>query len=89
MDKEDLEQVKKKIFAYMKEQYNSLGVNMLYFMLTDILNSSTELLCYGENAMEYVENAFDAQGIDGVVELPGVVSRKKQIVPEIMMEVTQ
>ena len=89
MDKEDLEQVKKKIFAYMKEQYNSLGVNMLYFMLTDILNSSTELLCYGENAMEYVEHAFDAQGIDGVVELPGVVSRKKQIVPEIMMEVTQ
>jgi len=39
--------------------------------------------------MELVERAFGVQGSDDVVYLPGVVSRKKQVVPEIMMEITQ
>lgn len=89
MDGEELDQVKKKVMTYMKEQYKSLGVNMLYFMLTDIIKSGTELLCVGDGAMELVERAFGVQGSDDVVYLPGVVSRKKQVVPEIMMEITQ
>lgn len=89
MDGDELTQVRKKIFAYMKEQYKSLGVNMLYFMLTNILKHSTELLCVGDGAEELVERAFGKQGHDGVVELPHVVSRKKQVVPEIMMEINQ
>lgn len=89
MDGEELDQVKKKVMTYMKEQYKSLGVNMLYFMLTDIIKTGTELLCVGDGAMELVERAFGVQGSDDVVYLPGVVSRKKQVVPEIMMEITQ
>lgn len=89
MDGEELDQVKKKVMTYMKEQYKSLGVNMLYFMLTDIIKPGTELLCVGDGAMELVERAFGVQGSDDVVYLPGVVSRKKQVVPEIMMEITQ
>lgn len=89
MDGEELDQVKKKVMTYMKEQYKSLGVNMLYFMLTDIIKPGTELLCVGYGAMELVERAFGVQGSDDVVYLPGVVSRKKQVVPEIMMEITQ
>ena len=89
MDGEELDQVKKKVMTYMKEQYKSLGVNMLYFMLTDIIKPGTELLCVGDGPMELVERAFGVQGSDDVVYLPGVVSRKKQVVPEIMMEITQ
>lgn len=89
MDGEELDQVKKKVMTYMKEQYKSLGVNMLYFMLTDIIKPGTGLLCVGDGAMELVERAFGVQGSDDVVYLPGVVSRKKQVVPEIMMEITQ
>lgn len=89
MDGEELDQVKKKVMTYMKEQYKSLGVNMLYFMLTDIIKPGTEFLCVGDGAMELVERAFGVQGSDDVVYLPGVVSRKKQVVPEIMMEITQ
>lgn len=89
MDGEELTQVKKKIYSYMKEQYASFDVNMLYFMLTNILQHSTELLCVGDGAEELAERAFGRQGKDGVVKLPKVVSRKKQVVPELMMEINQ
>ncbi len=89
MDGEELTQVKKKIYSYMKEQYASFDVNMLYFMLTNILQHSTELLCVGEGAEELAERAFGRQSKDGVVKLPKVVSRKKQVVPELMMEINQ
>lgn len=89
MDGEELEQVRKKIHSFMKEQYKSMGVNMLYFMLTNIILSETLLLCMGDGSVELVERAFGVQGMEDVVRLPGVVSRKKQVVPELMMEITQ
>ena len=89
MDSSELAQVKNKIFAYMKEQYPTMGVDMLFFMLTDMMLPGTELLCVGSGAEELVENALGVQGSDGVFLLPGVVSRKKQIVPELMMEIAQ
>lgn len=89
MDSSELAQVKNKIFAYMKEQYSSMGVDMLFFMLTDMMLPGTELLCVGDGAEELVENALGVQGSDGSFLLPGVVSRKKQIVPELMMEIAQ
>ena len=87
MDSSELAQVKNKIFAYMKEQYPTMGVDMLFFMLTDMMLPGTELLCVGSGAEELVFNALGVQGCDGVFSLPGVVSRKKQIVPELMMEI--
>lgn len=89
MDSDELEQVKKKIHTFMKEQYKTHGVNMLYFMLTNIILSETQLVCVGDGAVELVERAFGVQGNDDIVRLPGVVSRKKQVVPELMMEITQ
>ena len=42
-----------------------------------------------KSAGTLAENALGAPAVDGSVMLPGVVSRKKQIVPQIMMEITQ
>lgn len=89
MDSEELAQVKKKIYAYMKEQYKMLGVDMLFFMLTDMMLPGTELLYVGNGAEELVIDALGAEPKDGSIMLPGVVSRKKQIVPKLMMELTQ
>lgn len=89
MDSEELAQVKKKIYVYMKEQYKMLGVDMLFFMLTDMMLPATELLYVGSGAEELVIDALGAEPKDGSVMLPGVVSRKKQIVPKLMMELTQ
>lgn len=89
MDSDELALVKKKIFTYMKEQYKALGVDMLFFMLTDMMLPGTELLYYGDGAEKLVEDALEVTPVDGSVMLPGVVSRKKQIVPRLMMEITQ
>ena len=89
MDSEELAQVKKKIYAYMKEQIKVLGVDMLFFMLTDMILPGTELLYVGEGAEALVADALGVKPENGSVMLPGVVSRKKQIVPQIMMEISQ
>jgi manganese-dependent inorganic pyrophosphatase len=51
-------------------------------MVTDIIGGGTELLCVGECAP--VERAFDSRAEDGVIDLPGVMSRKKQVAPKLL-----
>jgi manganese-dependent inorganic pyrophosphatase len=51
-------------------------------MVTDIIEGGTELLCAGECAP--VERAFDSQARDRVIDLPGVMSRKKQVAPKLL-----
>jgi manganese-dependent inorganic pyrophosphatase len=51
-------------------------------MVTDIIGGGTELLCVGECAP--VERAFDSSAEDGVIDLPGVMSRKKQVAPKLL-----
>jgi manganese-dependent inorganic pyrophosphatase len=51
-------------------------------MLTDILAKGTDLLVAGEKAA--AERAFGRQSEDGVLDLPGVMSRKKQVAPKLM-----
>jgi manganese-dependent inorganic pyrophosphatase len=51
-------------------------------MLTDILAKGTDLLVTGETAA--VERAFGQPSEDGVLKLPDVMSRKKQVAPKLM-----
>jgi len=51
-------------------------------MVTDIIEGGTELLCAGECAP--VERAFDSRAENGVIDLPGVMSRKKQVAPKLL-----
>ena len=51
-------------------------------MVTDILGKSTDLLVSGDRAA--AERALGADASDGVIELPGVISRKKQVAPPLL-----
>ena len=51
-------------------------------MLTDILSRHTRLLVTGNEAL--AERAFDKPVDDGAIELPGVMSRKKQVAPGLL-----
>jgi manganese-dependent inorganic pyrophosphatase len=51
-------------------------------MVTDIIEGGTELLCAGNCAP--VERAFEARAEKGVIDLPGVMSRKKQVAPRLL-----
>ncbi|HEV2060223.1 MAG TPA: putative manganese-dependent inorganic diphosphatase [Solirubrobacteraceae bacterium] len=58
------------------------GDVMFAVMLTDILAQHTRLLVTGSQAL--AERAFGEPVVDGAIELPGVMSRKKQVAPELL-----
>ena len=51
-------------------------------MVTDIMSKSTQLYATGDHAA--LERAFGTGLDDGVVPLPGVMSRKKQVAPKLL-----
>ena len=53
-------------------------------MFTDVRATSTDLLMAGEEAEALVQRAFGAGSDGGKVVLPGVVSRKKQVIPALL-----
>jgi manganese-dependent inorganic pyrophosphatase len=55
------------------------GYDMIMLMLTDVLVEGTVLLYIGSD--DTIQNAFSAEAHDNELFLPGVMSRKKQIIP--------
>lgn len=85
MNTEELAALKEKLLPFMENECGRHGVSQVFFMLTSIMDESTELLYYGENSDQMVEEAFhDVQSEDGAYILKGVVSRKKQLIPALM-----
>lgn len=58
------------------------GHHSVFLMLTDIMKEGTELLIASDDA-SVVEKAFGVAPADGKAWLPGIMSRKKQIVPDL------
>ncbi len=86
MDKTELEQLRPKIAAYMEGAVKE--GEMLFFLLTNILTESSDLVFVGEGAKELVEIAF-GPGEENWVHVPGMVSRKKQFVPSVLHALQQ
>ena len=81
MDKTELEQLRPKMAAYMEGAVKE--GEMLFFLLTNILTESSDLVFAGEGAKELVETAF-GEPEENWVHVPGLVSRKKQFVPSVL-----
>ena len=81
MDKTELEQLRPKIAAYMEGAVKE--GEMMFFLLTNILTESSDLVFAGEGAKELVETAF-GEPQENWVHVPGLVSRKKQFVPSVL-----
>ena len=58
------------------------GHTVVALMVTDILAKGTRLYSSGDKGI--VERAFGDGAADGVVDLPGVMSRKKQVAPKLL-----
>jgi manganese-dependent inorganic pyrophosphatase len=57
---------------------------MIFYMFTDIKSQTTDMLYWGAGAEHLCSRAFDCEAKDGMAILPGVVSRKKQVIPAMM-----
>lgn len=84
MSKDELAEVKERVLPYQATILEERSLNMVFIMLTDILNESTELICMGQGSDEAVEKAFYKQKLNDGYRLRGVVSRKKQLIPELL-----
>ena len=77
--------IKGNLQTYMPVVLGEKDLKMCFVMLTNILTESTELLYEGKKAKETVHRAFsDAEFTGDSFLLPGVVSRKKQLIPSLI-----
>lgn len=61
------------------------GIDMIFVMLTNVIEQKSDVLCAGKHAETVIANGFGESAMtgDGTAILPGVVSRKKQMVPSL------
>lgn len=87
MDLEGFTEMKAEMLALMEKKAVDSGFNLLVFMLTDILKGGSELLVAGKEK-EIVARAFNLKLNGTGVYLPGILSRKKQVIPPITAAIT-
>lgn len=89
MDEEELSDIRDRIKPFIEKAYEQHGLSLAFFMLTNIIDESTTMICYGKHAQELLESAFGVTVDDHIAKMPGIVSRKKQVVPVIMAELNK
>ena len=94
LNAQELAGLQERMLSYMEKAVAEERVDMMFLMLTNILKESTDLLCVGQGSVQMVVDAFhlnleSGETSRGVVSLPGVVSRKKQLVPGLMVAIEQ
>ncbi len=66
----------------MRRERENKGLHLYALMVTDILTKGTDMLIAGDTGA--VGRAFGVTPHDGTIELPGVMSRKKQVAPKLL-----
>ena len=66
-----------------------MTTQLVYIMLTNIHEQSSDLLAFGPDAVKYAAQAFRVEATENICHLPGVVSRKKQVVPALVGRVQE
>lgn len=84
LDASELADIKEKLITYLDKAYKEHGISIIYFMLTNIISESTEVIFAGNGAAELLEESFDIKTENDSAMLVGVVSRKKQFIPSIL-----
>ena len=69
---------------FLPEASRRESLPLIFYMFTDMKTQSTDLMVYGFDAEEIVRDAFHVEVKDGLAVLPGVVSRKKQLIPPLL-----
>lgn len=79
IDSKRMMERKDEFLAIMKKTMEERGYTLMILMLTDVLLEGTQILYIGDE--DIFSHAFNTQLKDHTCFLPGVVSRKKQIIP--------
>ncbi len=84
MTRTELTEVAEKVIPYLNTALSEHKIDMLFVMLTNILEENTCLLCTGDGAEELIRDTYHQEPEPEGFVLKGVVSRKKQLIPALM-----
>ena len=85
IDQQGLEEIKDRLLPYMEGFCDAHNIDMVCVMLTNIIEEGSQLIYEGPKAKEILAKAFNTNTDNNdPIELPGVVSRKKQLVPSVL-----
>ncbi|MDY6776562.1 MAG: manganese-dependent inorganic pyrophosphatase [Candidatus Nanohaloarchaea archaeon] len=76
---------KEEVLEAMRDVVDERGYPLLVLLVTDLLEEHTEAFVVGKEASRF-ENALDVEIQESQASLPGVMSRKKQVVPPLEEE---
>lgn len=86
MDIEGFMPLKQDMLSYMNAKADNEKFDMLLLLLTDILNEGSQILTVGDTSL--VEKTFNVKLENDTAFLPGVLSRKKQVIPPLTNVIT-
>jgi manganese-dependent inorganic pyrophosphatase len=73
---------KDELLAVLRRERERRGFHLYALMITDVLTKGTDLLVAGDVAT--VARSFGVRPDDSTIELPGVMSRKKEVAPRLL-----
>ena len=82
MDIDGFMPLKDEMLNFMKNEAESKGYDVVMLLLTDLLTEGSQVLVAGER-YDYIEKTFKVELKDSMAFLPGVLSRKKQVIPPL------
>lgn len=85
ISEKELSDIEGRVREYIKNFSDNWGVDLIFFLLTDIKRTTTRVLFAGDRAKALLEEAFGIKIENDVAILEGVVSRKKQFFPSLMV----
>lgn len=80
LDSSALEGMKDELLELMNYRAKEAGFTIYGLLITDIFRESSEFIVTGTE-QDFIERAFNKKIINHSIELPGVLSRKKQVIP--------
>ena len=89
MSREELDNVAQQLRPYLRQVLGDKKLDMVYVLLTDILEESSVVICDGADAGKTVAGAFGVREDATGMLLEGIVSRKKQFIPTLMNFMTE
>ena len=78
MSDDELDIIREKVASELDSTREKDKLDMLFLMLTNITERSSDIIYAGEKALPTLKRAFGKEAKEGVMRLSGVVSRKKQ-----------
>ena len=79
-DINDVMSRKAKLEEVISNEISEMDLGLNIFLITDIINSNSQIIALGSST-DLVEKAFSVKLENNTAFLPGVVSRKKQVIP--------